>query len=117
MILGVVLGNIAEVNLSRALAISDDVTLFLTRPWSLFFIIVGVFSAVFPWYQKFEGQRRWTLVFMPLLCIAVTGPMFLMEGWLRPAIGVALLVFGVFMMWRRARHGWQLEPSAKPPAQ
>jgi putative tricarboxylic transport membrane protein len=117
MILGVVLGNIAEVNLSRALAISDDVTLFLTRPWSLFFIIVGLFSAVFPWYQKFQGQRRWTLVFMPLLCMAVSGPMFLMQGWLRPAIGFALLVFGVFMMWRRARHGWRLEPSAKPPAQ
>ncbi|MDP6883174.1 MAG: tripartite tricarboxylate transporter permease, partial [Rhodospirillales bacterium] len=93
MILGVVLGHIAEVNLSRALAISDDVTLFLTRPWSLFFIIVGVFSAIFPWYQKFHGQRRWTLVFMPLLCIAVSGPMFLMQGWLRPAIGAALLVF------------------------
>ena len=29
MILGVVLGNIAEINLSRALAISDDVTLFV----------------------------------------------------------------------------------------
>ena len=116
MILGVVLGNIAEVNLSRALAISDDITLFLTRPWSLFFIIVGVFSAVFPWYQKFQGQRRWTLVFMPLLCIAVSGPLFLMQGWLRPAIGVALLVFGVFQISRRARAGWPLETLTETPA-
>ena len=114
MILGVVLGNIAELNLSRALAISDDVTLFFTRPWSLFFIIVGVFSAAFPWYQKYLGRRRWTLVFMPLLCIAVSGPLFLMQGLLRPAIGLAILALGVILVGRRARSGWQLaEPSGQ----
>ncbi|HSR71698.1 MAG TPA: tripartite tricarboxylate transporter permease, partial [Kiloniellales bacterium] len=35
MILGVVLGNIAELNLNRAIALSGDPTLFVTRPWSL----------------------------------------------------------------------------------
>ena len=54
MILGVVLGNIAELNLSRALAISDDIGLFVTRPWSLFFLIVAAFSLVFPGSRPFE---------------------------------------------------------------
>ncbi|HIP77968.1 MAG TPA: Tat pathway signal protein, partial [Kiloniellaceae bacterium] len=51
IILGVVLGHIAELNLSRAVGTSDDLTLFITRPWSLFFLIVALFSAAFPWYQ------------------------------------------------------------------
>ncbi len=36
MILGVVLGHLAELNLNRAISTSDDMTLFITRPWSLF---------------------------------------------------------------------------------
>ena len=51
MILGVVLGNIAELNLSRAMAITTDLTPFFTRPWSLFFMIMAIFSAAFPLYQ------------------------------------------------------------------
>ncbi|HDO52241.1 MAG TPA: Tat pathway signal protein, partial [Rhizobiales bacterium] len=42
MILGVVLGNIAELNLSRAMAITTDLSPFVTRPWSLFFLIIAV---------------------------------------------------------------------------
>ncbi len=112
MILGVVLGNIAELNLSRALSISDDLTLFLSRPWSLFFIIVGLFSAVFPWYQKWQGRRQWTLVFIPLLCMVVSLPLFMMIGFVRPIMGGGLLVLGAVLMWRRWRSGWQLP---KPP--
>ena len=52
MILGVVLGHIAELNLNRALSTNDDLLLFLTRPWSLFFLILGLFSMFFPLYQK-----------------------------------------------------------------
>jgi putative tricarboxylic transport membrane protein len=116
MILGVVLGNIAELNLSRALSISDDLTLFVTRPWSLFFIIVGIFSAIFPWYQKSLGQRKWTLIFMPLLCIAVAGPLFMMQGFVRPIGGLGILALGFYMLVRRASGGWRLEPSAESTA-
>lgn len=114
MILGVVLGNIAELNLSRALAISSDVTLFLTRPWSLFFIIVGLFSAVFPWYQAARGMKKWTLVFMPLLCIAVSPPLFMMNGIARPLIGGFLLILGFYMLWKRHKEGWELKPVNGP---
>ncbi|MCG8511503.1 MAG: tripartite tricarboxylate transporter permease [Rhodospirillales bacterium] len=114
MILGVVLGNIAELNLSRALAISSDVTLFLTRPWSLFFIIVGLFSAVFPWYQAARGMKKWTLVFMPLLCIAVSPPLFMMNGIARPLIGGFLLILGLYMLWKRQKEGWELKPVTGP---
>jgi len=55
MILGVVLGNIAELNLSRALAISTDLSPFVTRPWSLFFLIIAFFLALF---SKGAGARR-----------------------------------------------------------
>ena len=47
MILGVVLGPIAERWLSRSLALSTDISEFFTHPWSLFFIIVSVFSIAF----------------------------------------------------------------------
>ncbi len=116
MILGVVLGNIAEVNLSRALAISSDVTLFFTRPWSLFFVTIALFSAVFPWYQKHRGQQRWTLVFIPVLCMAVSPPLFMMEGITRPIVGGLLLVLGGYMLWRRWQGGWKLDAPIEHPA-
>ena len=115
MILGVVLGNIAEVNLSRALAISSDVTLFFTRPWSLFFVIIAVFSAVFPWYQAAQKKRKWTLAFMPLMCVALSVPLFLMGGWVRPLIGLGSLILGAYLVWRRARSGWRLEAAPERP--
>lgn len=114
MILGVVLGNIAELNLSRALSISNDLSLFLTRPWSLFFITVGLFSAVFPWYQKLLGTRRWTLVFIPMLSITVSLPLFMMNGFVRPGIGGALLMLGCYQLWKRNRDGWKLSPPSGP---
>ena len=88
MILGVVLGGIAEVNLSRAWAISNDLTIFLTRPWSLFFIIIAAFSAAFPWYQKWQGRKHWTLAFIPAAqSMAVSLPLFMMVGVVTAAAG------------------------------
>lgn len=110
MILGVVLGNIAEINLSRAVAISDDLTEFVTRPWSLFFLTIAVFSAIFPWYQRARGHKPWTLVFMPLLCLAVAPPLIMMGGVPRPTLGGLLVAGGLWLFWQRARSGWKLEP-------
>src|SRR3546814_7341112 len=59
MILGVVLCDVAELNISRSLALSSDLTLFVTRPWSLFFLILAAFSLVFPWYQAARSRSRW----------------------------------------------------------
>ena len=110
MILGVVLGGIAEVNLSRALAISDDLTLFLTRPWSLFFLIIAIFSMVFPWYQKQRGRKPWTLGFLPALCLALAPPLFMMGGIPRPIVGGLLVAASLWLLVSRHRQGWQMEP-------
>ena len=109
MVLGVVLGNVAEVNLARAVATSDDLMLFFTRPWSLFFIVISLFSAVFPRYQQARGRKVWTLFFTPFLCLAVATPLIMMGGWVRPLIAAILVGVAGVMLWRRWRNGWQLQ--------
>ncbi len=104
MILGVVLGDIAELNLNRAWSISDNVALFFTRPWSAFFLVLAVFSAVFPWFQRDRGRRRWTLFYLPLFCLVVAFPLIGMGGTVRPVIGTGLLVIGAYLSWRRRTH-------------
>ncbi len=108
MILGVVLGHVAELNLSRALAISEDLTLFVTRPWALFFLVISVFSAAFPWYQARRHEARWTLLYFPSFCLAIVLPLLMMEGMVRPALAGALLLLAAFTLWRHHRAGWQL---------
>jgi putative tricarboxylic transport membrane protein len=110
MILGVVLGRIAEVNLSRALAISDDLGLFIVRPWSLFFLTIAIFSMVFPWYQKQRGRKAWTLGFLPALCLALAPPLFMMGGIPRPLVGGLLVAYGIWLLISRHRKGWKLVP-------
>lgn len=104
MILGAVLGNIAELNLARALAIDTDLTLFVTRPWAMFFTIVAIFSAVFPWYQKqvTEGAA-WTRFYVPLMLACVSLPLFLMDGWFRTAIAAVAVALAGFLLWRAAQ--------------
>lgn len=112
MILGVVLGNIAELNLSRALAISTDITPFFTRPWALFFLIAALFSCVFPLYQARAGKERWTLLYMPLVCVAISIPLFLMAiqnaSVPRGIIGGIAVAAAVYLVWQRWRSGWAL---------
>ena len=103
MILGVVLGHIAELNLSRALAISDDLSLFLTRPWSLFFLVLACFSALFPVYQRERGKRRWTGFYAPALFIVIALPLVMMGGWVRPVLGAVVLATGVMLIVRLIR--------------
>jgi putative tricarboxylic transport membrane protein len=108
MILGVVLGNIAELNLARAMAITTDLSPFFTRPWSLFFFIIAIFSAAFPLFQAQRGRRKWTLFYMPAACFAVSVPLFMMGGIPRPILASLVFALGAFILWRRARGGWQL---------
>ena len=110
MILGVVLGQIAELWLSRAVAITTDISPFFTHPWSLFFIIMAVFSLFFPAYQNQRGRKTWTLFFTPLLVMGLAGPMFMMEGTVRPIFGGLLLAFAAFRFYRVHQRGWKVNP-------
>ncbi|MGI9364636.1 MAG: tripartite tricarboxylate transporter permease [Rhizobiaceae bacterium] len=98
MILGVVLGPIAERWLSRSLALSTDISEFFTHPWSLFFIIVSVFSIAFSWYQNDRGKKIWTLWYVPLFLLSVTIPLFMMGGYVRPVIALVLIGFAGMML-------------------
>lgn len=109
IILGVVLGNIAEKNLSQAFAITTDLTPFVTRPWSLFFLILGLFSIVFPLYQKKRGSSAWTLAFIPLFLMALSPAIFMMEGTVRPVLAVLFLLGGLYLLFRRWKGGWVLD--------
>ena len=106
MILGVVLGNIAELNLSRALAITPDLWPFVTRPWALFFLIVAVFSAFFPWFQRARSEGRgWARFYAPILLVAVSGPLAMMGGDFRPYLAAAACITGLWMGWRSLGRG------------
>jgi putative tricarboxylic transport membrane protein len=112
-ILGVVLGSVAEINLNRALSTSDDLWLFVTRPWALFFAVMAVFSALFPWYQRVRDRARWTLWFLPAMSLCAAVPLFLMPGFVRPGVGVALVLVGLIMHMRRHRAGRQLDQTGR----
>ncbi|MHA1529551.1 MAG: tripartite tricarboxylate transporter permease, partial [Alphaproteobacteria bacterium] len=104
MILGVVLGNIAELNLSRALAISTDLTLFVTRPWSLFFLTISLFSAAFPWFQAASARGvRWAGFYGPAMLIAVALPLAMMGGNVRPGLAALSAAIGLYLGWRVLR--------------
>ena len=108
MILGVVLGNIAELNLARALAIDSDPMLFFVRPWSLFFAIIAVFSMVFPIYQKHrETGSVLERFFSPLVLFCLSLPLFMMGGFLRTTLAVAAIAISSFILWRRFGSGWK----------
>ena len=115
MILGVVLGKIAEVNLSRAVAISSDMTMFVQRPWSLFFLLLGLFSLFFPFYQQYRGIKFWTLLYPIAILFALSIPLFIMGGVTRPAIGGLMILLGGYLIYTNMRNGWRLEgPGDRP---
>ena len=77
MILGVVLGKLAELNLARATAISDDLLLFFLRPWSLFFLIMAVISVIFPFYQDAEKGSKFSNIYVPASVFVLAIPCLL----------------------------------------
>ena len=105
MVLGVVLGPLAELNLSRALSTSDDLSLFFLRPWAMFFIVLALFSAFFPMFQRATRLGHVWAKYYGAAFFACAGiPMFLMEGWVRTVAGAALVILAVVMTVKRARH-------------
>ena len=115
MILGVVLGKIAEVNLSRAVAISSDLTVFIQRPWSLFFLLLALFSVFFPFYQKYRGTQLWTLFYPIGLLLVLSIPLFMMGGVTRPAVGGLMILVAGYLLYSHARNGWKLEDPGDRP--
>ncbi|MGQ9694962.1 MAG: tripartite tricarboxylate transporter permease [Thermodesulfobacteriota bacterium] len=57
LILGIILGPLAETNLRRALQTSSDISLFFTRPISLLFLILAFISVLYPFYQRYKKRR------------------------------------------------------------
>lgn len=105
MVLGVVLGPVAELNLSRALSTSDDLTLFVTRPWALFFTVMAVFSICFPLYQRArEKGHAWSRYYGAAFMAAIGLPLLMMEGWFRTGLGGLLILAAVAIAWRRQRN-------------
>ncbi len=103
IVLGAVLGQVAEQNLSQALAVTTDLTPFFTRPWSLLFITLAVFSCFYPFYQKHKGQSRWTEYYPPVFMAAIVPSLFMMDGWIRPTLGGIILVSAVVLLVLRSR--------------
>lgn len=110
MILGVVLGRIAELQLARAMAISTDITPFLTQPWSLFFLTLAVFSMFFPNYQRSRGRKQWTVFYVPALALALSVPLFMMGDVARPVLGGILVVIAAWLLWKASRRGFKPNP-------
>lgn len=104
MVLGVVLGPLAEVNFARAVATSDDYTLFFTRPWALFFIVLALFSAFFPVYQNaVKAGKTWTKYFGTAFMGCAGLPLLLMDGWFRTALGSAMIFLAILLTLQKRR--------------
>jgi putative tricarboxylic transport membrane protein len=56
-ILGVILGPIGETNLLRALMTDSDLTIFVTRPISLLFLVLALFSLIYPFFQAYRQKQ------------------------------------------------------------
>ena len=56
IIIGLILGPIAETNLRQAISTNPDVSLFLIRPISLSFLVLTLISVVFSFYQMRKGK-------------------------------------------------------------
>ena len=44
------------------------------------------------------------------MCIAVSVPVFMMDGEVRPILAVGLALFGLYLLYKRHRSGWEITP-------
>ncbi|WP_417723303.1 tripartite tricarboxylate transporter permease [Salipiger sp.] len=99
LILGTVLGPIGEVNLMRAMSISSDATLFLSRPWSLLFLILAALSLLFPLYQAQARQGHWGY-YGAISLFLISIPLLMMPGLVRTVAGCALIAAALWLAVR-----------------
>ena len=95
------------------MAITTDLSPFFTRPWALFFLIIAVFSVVFPLFQVKRATQKWTLFYMPAACFAVSVPLYMMGGVTRPVLATIVIALGAWLLWHRYKSGWELAPAAE----
>ena len=95
------LGKLAELNLARAIGTSDDYFLFITRPWSLFFILMALVSVLFPFYQNASKDTLFSKLFVPISMIVLSFPLFLMQSPVRMIIAAILLLAGSYFVYKR----------------
>ena len=103
MILGVVLGKLAELNIARAIGTSDDYFLFLTRPWSLFFILMAVVSVLFPFYQNAHKDTFFSKFYVPVCTVILSFPLFMMGSPVRMIIAAILFLVGGYLIYKRSK--------------
>jgi putative tricarboxylic transport membrane protein len=103
MILGVVLGKLAELNIARAIGTSDDYFLFLTRPWSLFFILMAVVSVLFPFYQNANKDTFFSKFYVPVCTVILSFPLFMMGSPVRMIIAAILFLVGGYLIYKRSK--------------
>lgn len=61
MLLGIILGPIIEFNFRRAMTISqNDLSTFISRPISLIFIFISIFSLIWPWLSAYIKRKKKT---------------------------------------------------------
>ena len=66
LILGLVLGPLAEDNFQAAMGtFNENLLIFLSRPVSVVFIIFGIFSFVYPFLSKFSGKEPKATILPP----------------------------------------------------
>jgi putative tricarboxylic transport membrane protein len=100
-VLGIVLGPVGELNLIRSIQTSDDLAPFVTRPWSLFFLILALFSILFPSYERARNQRAsWSAFYSPALALLLALPLAMMGG-VRIAGAAALVACAFWLGWHR----------------
>ena len=76
--------------------------LFITRPWSLFFTVIALFSVIFPIYQKQRGTGSMLeKLYSPMMLLALGTPLFMMGGVLRTLLAIAAVTIGAYLVWRR----------------
>jgi len=104
MVLGVVLGPLAELNFARAVSTSDDYTLFFTRPWALFFIVMAIFSAFFPLYQNAIKSGKLWAKYYGVAFMGCSGiPLLLMDGWFRTVLGSVMIALSILLTLKKRR--------------
>jgi hypothetical protein len=81
----------------------------------LFFLLLGVFSIFFPFYQKYRGIQLWTLIYPIAILIVLSGPLFMMGGIARSLIGAFMVLLGGYLIWSNTRNGWKLEGPVDAP--
>lgn len=105
-VLGIVLGDIAEVNLIRALSVSDDYWMFLSRPWSLLFLSLAIMSILLVVLRQLKTSPLTATLLTAPFILAASWALFQMPGLVRPGLSIVIAIIIVVQVYLaiRRRH-------------